>query len=54
MLHKWGRFLVAIVQQRDSKKQVAIAARDEVSAGVSDAIVDTGNVTAIETRGGMA
>jgi uncharacterized protein (DUF2336 family) len=41
-------FLVAIVQQRDSKKQVAIAARDEVSAGVSDAIVDTGNVTAIE------
>jgi uncharacterized protein (DUF2336 family) len=41
-------FLVGIVQQRDSKKQVAIAARDEVSAGVSDAIVDTGNVTAIE------
>ena len=41
-------FLVAIVQQRDSKKQIAIAARDEVSAGVSDAIVDTGNVTAIE------
>jgi len=41
-------FLVSIVQQRDSKKQVAIAARDEVSAGVSDAIVDTGNVTAIE------
>jgi uncharacterized protein (DUF2336 family) len=41
-------FLVGIVQQRDSKKQVAIAARDDVSAGVSDAIVDTGNVTAIE------
>jgi uncharacterized protein (DUF2336 family) len=41
-------FLVGIVQQRDSKKQVAIAARDEISAGVSDAIVDTGNVTAIE------
>jgi uncharacterized protein (DUF2336 family) len=41
-------FLVGIVQQRDSKKQVAVAARDEVSAGVSDAIVDTGNVTAIE------
>ena len=41
-------FLVVIVQQRDSKKQVAIAARDEISAGVSDAIVDTGNVTAIE------
>ena len=41
-------FLVGIIQQRDSKKQVAIAARDEVSAGISDAIVEAGNVTAIE------
>ena len=41
-------FLVEVVQQRDSKKQVAIAARDEVSARLSDAIVDTANITAIE------
>jgi uncharacterized protein (DUF2336 family) len=41
-------FLVGVVQQRDAKKHMAIAARDEVSAAVSDAIVDTANVSAIE------
>jgi uncharacterized protein (DUF2336 family) len=41
-------FLIEIVGERDARKQMAIAARDEVSAAVADAIVATANVPAIE------
>jgi uncharacterized protein (DUF2336 family) len=41
-------FLLAVVRGRDGRKQLAVAARDDVSPRVSDAIVESANVKAIE------
>lgn len=39
--------LISIVKEHGSSKQVAIAQRDKVSPGVADALIDTGNETAV-------
>lgn len=39
--------LISIVKQHGGSKQVAIAQRETVSSGVADALIDTGNETAV-------
>lgn len=39
--------LISIVKEHGSAKQIAIAQREKVSAGVADALIDTGNEAAV-------